>query len=164
MWRNETFTSWICCQQIWSYYLMPSCQYGPKCLLQQGVPNEVYVKYSYWVGPDSQQFQCYLLHSLSVVERLYSRYITQESDKLGVNCFLCLATDINNADIFLLCFLLSMIFIALFFSLNVCFRSKERKLLLGRTTWPVRELLRNIISATPKWVTHFQFIFVSHLY
>lgn len=44
---------------------------------------------------------------------------------------------------------------------NVCFVSKERKLLLGRTTWPVQEQLRNIISATLKWVTAFQFHFSS---
>lgn len=32
--------------------------------------------------------------------------------------------------------------------------SKERKLLLGRTTWPARGQQRSIISATPEWVTH----------
>lgn len=32
------------------------------------------------------------------------------------------------------------------------FLSKERKLLPGRTTWPVQELPRNITSATLEWV------------
>lgn len=33
-----------------------------------------------------------------------------------------------------------------------CLLSKERKWLPGKTTWPVRELPRNIICATPEWV------------
>lgn len=40
-------------------------------------------------------------------------------------------------------------------SLYVCFPLTERKLLLGRTIWPVLELPRNIISVTPRWVMDF---------
>lgn len=35
---------------------------------------------------------------------------------------------------------------------HVCLLSKERKWLPGKTTWPVLELPRNIICATPEWV------------